>query len=135
MAYEFAVEAFTIYEESISESRSQFQAIVLIIGTLQTSRVFSRDNYDTLITKAALHGAKLLKKGQQATAVALASHLWWQIEVIGREGKADKVSLLTHSRGVRCTDLLRCRNRIEMGNEYWNVFKNHFESPRPQSTS
>lgn len=36
------------------------------------------DNYDTLITKAALHGAKLLKKPHQALAVNLASHLWWQ---------------------------------------------------------
>lgn len=95
MAYEFAVQAFTIYEESISESRSQLQAITLIIGTLQGARVFGVDNYDTLITKAALHGAKLLKKGQQATAVALASHLWWQTDqVSGREGLADKVRVL-----------------------------------------
>lgn len=36
------------------------------------------DNYDTLITKAALHGAKLLKKPHQATAVHLASHMFWQ---------------------------------------------------------
>lgn len=93
LAYEFAVQAFTIYEESISESRAQLQAITLIIGTLQHTRVFGADNYDTLITKAALHGAKLLKKGQQATAVALASHLWWQTDVPGREGSAqDKVS-------------------------------------------
>lgn len=80
LAYEFAVQAFTIYEESISESRAQLQAIVLIISTLQAARVFGPDNYDTLITKAALHGAKLLKKSHQATAVALASHLWWQTE-------------------------------------------------------
>jgi len=40
--------------------------------------VFGVDNHDTLITKAALHGAKLLKKSHQASAVALASHLWWQ---------------------------------------------------------
>lgn len=40
--------------------------------------MFGVDNYDTLITKAALHGAKLLKKPHQATAVHLASHLWWQ---------------------------------------------------------
>ncbi|KAL8291290.1 hypothetical protein RQP46_002268 [Phenoliferia psychrophenolica] len=88
LAYEFAVQAFTIYEESISESRAQLQAITLIISALQTTRVFGTDNYDTLITKAALHGAKLLKKGQQATAVALASHLWWQTEVVGREEAA-----------------------------------------------
>jgi len=92
LAYEFAVQAFTIYEESISESRAQLQAIAAIIGALQVTRVFGDDNYDTLITKAALHGAKLLKKGQQATAVAMASHLWWQMDVPGREpGEDDKV--------------------------------------------
>jgi vacuolar protein sorting-associated protein 35 len=78
LTYELYVEAFTIYEESISESRAQLQAIALIIGTLQGARVFGVDNYDTLITKAALHGAKLLKKPHQASAVHLASHMWWQ---------------------------------------------------------
>ncbi|KAJ1020030.1 hypothetical protein NDA16_004310 [Ustilago loliicola] len=83
LAYEFYVQSFTIYEESISESRAQLHAIGLIISTLQTARVFGTDNYDTLITKAALHGAKLLKKPHQAAAVMMASHLWWQTEVPG----------------------------------------------------
>ena len=78
LTYDLYVQAFTVYEDSISESRAQLQAITLIIGTLQAARVFSEDNYDTLITKAALHGARLLKKPHQATAVNLASHLWWQ---------------------------------------------------------
>jgi len=78
LAYDFYVQAFSVYEDSISESRSQLQAITLIIGTLAAAKVFTLDNYDTLITKAALHGAKLLKKSHQATAVGLASHLWWQ---------------------------------------------------------
>lgn len=78
LTYDFYVQAFTVYEESISESRGQLQAITLIIGTLQGAKVFSMDNYDTLVTKAALHGAKLLKKPHQAIAVGLASHLWWQ---------------------------------------------------------
>lgn len=77
IAYEFFVEAFTIYEESISESKAQFQAITCIVGALQQVRVFSADNYDTLITKAALHSAKLLKKPDQCRAVYLSSHLWW----------------------------------------------------------
>ncbi|QRV76950.1 vacuolar protein sorting-associated protein 35 [Ceratobasidium sp. AG-Ba] len=81
LAYEFYVQAFTVYEDSISESRAQLQAIGLIIGTLQGARVFGEDNYDTLITKAAVHGAKLLKKPHQATAVMLASHMWWQTDV------------------------------------------------------
>lgn len=78
LAYDFYVQAFSVYEDSISESRAQLQAITLIIGTLASAKVFNVDNFDTLITKAALHGAKLLKKSHQATAVGLASHLWWQ---------------------------------------------------------
>ena len=90
LTYEFFVQAFVIYEESISESRAQLQAIVGIISGLQASRVFGNDNYDTLITKAALHGSKLLKKGHQATAVLAASHMWWQGEIVGR-GEETKV--------------------------------------------
>ncbi|GAA5990386.1 hypothetical protein JCM10908_007348 [Rhodotorula pacifica] len=103
LAYEFAVQAFTIYEESISESKAQLQAITAIIGALQVTRVFGEDNYDTLITKAALHGAKLLKKGQQATAVALASHLWWQMELPGRDASDnDKPPFRDGKRVLEC---------------------------------
>ncbi|KAG8758426.1 Vacuolar protein sorting-associated protein 35 [Serendipita sp. 396] len=79
LTYEFYVQAFTVYEDSINDSRAQLQAITLIINTLQGAKGFSLDNYDVLITKAALHGAKLLKKPHQSTAVNLASHMWWQI--------------------------------------------------------
>lgn len=85
LTYEFYVQAFVIYEESISDSRAQLQAITSIISALQTSRAFGSDNYTTLITKAALHGSKLLKKSHQATAVLAASHMWWQGEVPGKD--------------------------------------------------
>jgi len=78
LTYDLYVEAFTVYEESISESArataSDYAHHRHATG-LEGVRV---DNYDTLITKAALHGAKLLKKPHQASAVHLASHLWWQ---------------------------------------------------------
>lgn len=89
LTYDLYVQAFTVYEDNISESRAQLQAITLIIGTLASAKVFGVDNYDTLITKAALHGAKLLKKSHQATAVGLASHLWWQEPALGRDGEGD----------------------------------------------
>ncbi|RMZ77968.1 hypothetical protein DV738_g4157, partial [Chaetothyriales sp. CBS 135597] len=85
LAYEFFAQAFTIYEDSISDSRAQFQAVCIIAGALQTTRGFGKENYDTLITKAALHGSKLLKKPDQCRAVYLASHLWWAIEIPGKE--------------------------------------------------
>lgn len=83
-AYEYFAQAFTIYEDSISDSRAQFQAVCIIAGALQQTRNFGKENYDTLITKTALHGSKLLKKPDQCRAVYLASHLWWAIEVPGR---------------------------------------------------
>ncbi|KAF7304622.1 Vacuolar protein sorting-associated protein 35 [Mycena kentingensis (nom. inval.)] len=78
LTYDLYVQAFSVYEDNISESRAQLQAITLVIGTLEGAKVFGDDNYDTLITKAVLHAAKLLKKSHQSTAVGLASHLWWQ---------------------------------------------------------
>ena len=97
IAYEFYAQAFTIYEEAISDSRAQFQAVCIIAGGLHMSRNFSRDNYDTLITKCALHGSKLLKKPDQCRAVYLASHLWWATEIRARnEEDAKDVSIPAH---------------------------------------
>ncbi|KAI8988921.1 vacuolar protein sorting-associated protein 35 [Pilobolus umbonatus] len=89
IAYEFFVEAFTIYEEAISESKAQYQAITCIIGALQQTRVFGADNYDTLITKAALHSSKLLKKPDQCRGVYLSSHLWWATDFQPSDELAD----------------------------------------------
>ncbi|PLB52986.1 vacuolar protein sorting-associated protein 35 [Aspergillus steynii IBT 23096] len=90
-SYEFFAQAFTIYEDSISDSRAQFQAVCIIAGALHGSRGFSKENYDTLITKAALHGSKLLKKPDQCRAVYLASHLWWVVENPQREEDAQNL--------------------------------------------
>ncbi|KAI8096910.1 vacuolar protein sorting-associated protein 35 [Halteromyces radiatus] len=101
IAYEFFVEAFSIYEESISESKAQYQAITCIIGALQQTRVFSADNYDTLITKAALHSAKLLKKPDQCRALYLASHLWWNVDQ-GNEEETGKPIFKEGKRALEC---------------------------------
>jgi vacuolar protein sorting-associated protein 35 len=101
-SYEFFAEAFTIYEEAISDSRAQYQALCIIAGALQSTQNFSTDNYDTLVSKCALYGSKLLKKPDQCRAVYLASHLWW------REGKAefrdDKRVLECLQRALRVAD-------------------------------
>lgn len=91
-SYEFFAQAFTIYEDAISDSRAQFQAVCIIAGALSRTRGFSKENYDTLITKAALHGSKLLKKPDQCRAVYLASHLWWLVEDAQREEDPKNVS-------------------------------------------
>ncbi|RKO90980.1 vacuolar protein sorting-associated protein 35 [Blyttiomyces helicus] len=85
LSYEFFVQAFTIYEESINESKSQFAAITLIIGTLHPTTVFGHENYETLVSKAAVHCSRLLKRVDQCRAVTLVSHLFWTDEARTRE--------------------------------------------------
>ena len=148
LTYDFYVQAFSVYEESISESRAQLQAITLIIGTLQGAKVFSEDNYDTLITKAALHGARLLKKPHQAMAVNLASHLWWQ-EVSPDEEAPSKeaestavakpkedgldrpkaVSLSRIMRVVRQAQCGPCSIHTRTANACWSVSRRRSASP------
>jgi vacuolar protein sorting-associated protein 35 len=95
VSYEFFAQAFTIYEEAISDSRAQFQAVCVIAGALHETRNFSKENYDTLITKCALHGSKLLKKPDQCRAVYLASHLWWAVPIVAKGEEDEKgVSLI-----------------------------------------
>lgn len=94
LAYEFYVQSFSVYEESISDSRAQLQAITTITGALQGAKVFTKDSYDTLSTKAALHAAKLLKKPHQSMAVQVASHLWWQQPRDGREGSSPETTVI-----------------------------------------
>lgn len=83
-SYEFYAQAFTIYEEAISDSRSQYQAICIFAGALQSSRNFSKESYDTLVSKCALYGSKLLKRPDQCRAVYMCSHLWWATEIQAR---------------------------------------------------
>ncbi|KAL8738271.1 MAG: hypothetical protein Q9181_000906 [Wetmoreana brouardii] len=99
VAYEFFAQAFTIYEEAISDSRAQFQAVCVIAGALHVTRGFSKENYDTLITKCALHGSKLLKKPDQCRAVYLASHLWWAVEIPAK-GEEDSKNLYRDGKRV-----------------------------------
>ncbi|KAI1267109.1 vacuolar protein sorting-associated protein 35 [Xylariaceae sp. FL1019] len=85
VAYEYFAQAFTVYEEAISDSKAQFQAVCVIASALHQTRNFGKENYDTLITKCALHGSKLLRKPDQCRAVYLASHLWWATPIAATE--------------------------------------------------
>ncbi|KAI9851019.1 MAG: Vacuolar protein sorting-associated protein 35 [Thelocarpon superellum] len=102
VSYEFFAQAFTIYEEAISDSRAQFQAVCVIAGALHSTRAFGKENYDTLITKCALHGSKLLKKPDQCRAVYLASHLWWAVEIPGRGDEDSKTLYRDGKRVLEC---------------------------------
>ncbi|KAG4418588.1 hypothetical protein IFR04_008299 [Cadophora malorum] len=111
VSYEFFAQAFTIYEEAISDSRAQFQAVCIIAGALHELRNFGRENYDTLITKCALHGSKLLKKPDQCRAVYLASHLWWAVPIVAK-GETEDDEKKLYRDGKRVLECLQRALRV-----------------------
>ncbi|KAK5109043.1 hypothetical protein LTR62_007591 [Meristemomyces frigidus] len=113
ISYEFFAQAFTIYEEAVSDSRGQFQAVCVIAGALsQCGAAFGRENYDTLITKCALHGSKLLKKPDQCRAVYLASHLWWAVEKAERPAEEEGENKELYRDGKRVLECLQRALRV-----------------------
>lgn len=47
-------QAFSLYEDEISDSKAQLAAITLIVGTLEQISCFSEENSDPLRTQCAL---------------------------------------------------------------------------------
>lgn len=71
------LQAFSLYEDEISDSKAQLVAITLIIGTLEQMSCFGEENHEPLKTQCALAASKLLKKPDQCRGVAVCSHLFW----------------------------------------------------------
>lgn len=77
IAYEFVSQAFSLYEDEISDSKAQLAAITLIIATVEQMSCFSEENHEPLRTQCALAASKLLKKPDQCRGVSVCSHLFW----------------------------------------------------------
>jgi len=98
VAYEFLTQAFSIYEEEISDSKAQLSAITLVMGTLEQMSCFGEENQEPLLTQCALAASKLLKKPDQCRGVAVSAHLFWS-------GKSPKGGELNDAK--RVTDCLK----------------------------
>ena len=79
VVYEFFCQAFTTYEEEISDSRQQFATLSMCIGTLRSLPPggLEADNYDTLAKKCTGMANKLMKKQDSCKGLYLCSHLFW----------------------------------------------------------
>ncbi|KAL8301509.1 hypothetical protein RB593_000357 [Gaeumannomyces tritici] len=102
VAYEFFAQAFTVYEEAVSDSKAQFQAVCVLASSLHQTRNFGKENYDTLITKCAQHASKLLRKPDQCRAVYLASHLWWATPIAANDEGEDAELYRDGKRVLEC---------------------------------
>ena len=83
-------QAFSIYEDEISDSRAQFAAVSLLVSTVERCRCFSEDNHAPLRTQCAHAASRLLKKPDQSRAVAHVAHLFWSGQTT--EGNGEPVS-------------------------------------------
>lgn len=75
--YDFLEQAFSIYEEQITESKTQYSSLMGIANTLQSTRSLDEEQFNTLALRTAQFGGKLLRRVDQARAIVCASHLWW----------------------------------------------------------
>lgn len=80
-------QAFSLYEDEISDSKAQLAAITLIIGTFERTRCFSEENHEPLRTQCALAASKLLKKPDQCRAVSICAHLFWSSRNTDKSGE------------------------------------------------
>lgn len=79
ISYEFLCQAFALYDEQISDGKSQFRCITAMTGTLLASRSLSNEDYESLTTKTAQYSARVLRKSDQCQLVALCSHLFYPV--------------------------------------------------------
>ena len=84
VSYEFISTAVSIYEEELSDSKSQVAALSLIIGTVREMKCFCEENHATL--RKQLASAKLLKKTDQSRVLCLVTHLFWSAETTESNG-------------------------------------------------
>ncbi|KAG8195012.1 hypothetical protein JTE90_008184 [Oedothorax gibbosus] len=87
VAYEFVSQAFSLYEDEISDSKAQLAAITLIIASVEQMSCFSADNHEPLRTQCALATSKLLKKPDQCRGVSVCSHLFWSGKNLATKGE------------------------------------------------
>ena len=87
ISYEFFEQAFTLFEESIPDSKQEVRALQSIVGTLHKCRIFQRENREALVHKATSYCSKLVKRMDQCLAVLACAHLHWQ-----EDEKMDKIS-------------------------------------------
>lgn len=62
-------QAFTLFEEEITETEAKVAALNLIVSTLYSLTCFGAENFDTLSANAIGYSGKLLKKNLQAEAI------------------------------------------------------------------
>ena len=139
------VQAFTLYEEEVTDSRAQQAAITFIIVTLEQLSSLGEENHETLRSNCAMSYLRLLKKPVQCRSVATCAHVFWLghftqedrevIEVITlnmnvkffAEGFMNFLVCVLLSDLVACTKCASCSHlsvcSVRSQREFWSVWR------------
>lgn len=98
VTYEYMSQAFTLFEEEISDSKAQLAAAVLLFATFERLTCFGNENHDPMRSQCALAAAKLLKKPDQCRAVTICAHMFWS----GKERESGGQELHDGKRVAEC---------------------------------
>ncbi len=128
VAYDFMTQAFSLYEDEISDSKAQLAAITLIISTFEQMTCFGEENAEPLRTNCALAASKLLKKADQCRGVVTCASLFWSGKKDGVEMKDEKRTLECLKKGARiasqCLDVnVQVQLYVELLNSYLYYFE------------
>ncbi|XP_037941563.1 vacuolar protein sorting-associated protein 35-like [Teleopsis dalmanni] len=128
VAYDFMTQAFSLYEDEISDSKAQLAAITLIMSTFEQMSCFGEENAEPLRTNCALAAAKLLKKPDQCRGVVACAALFWSGKQNGEEMRDEKRTLDCLKKGARiasqCLDTgVQVQLYVELLNHYLFYFE------------
>ncbi|XP_014098973.2 vacuolar protein sorting-associated protein 35 isoform X1 [Bactrocera oleae] len=128
VAYEFMTQAFSLYEDEISDSKAQLAAIMLIMSTFEQMSCFSEENAEPLRTNCALAASKLLKKPDQCRGVVACAALFWSGKKNAGEMRDEKRTLECLKKGARiiahCLDVgVQVQLYVELLNHYLFYFE------------
>ncbi|KAJ3024827.1 UNVERIFIED_CONTAM: Vacuolar protein sorting-associated protein 35 [Siphonaria sp. JEL0065] len=92
--YEFIVNALTLYEDAVTDSRAQVTTLKLIMGSLSCINILGAENYETLVNKLYGYCSRLMKKADQSRTLISISQLFWERE---KDGLGVKVGVYAQS--------------------------------------
>jgi vacuolar protein sorting-associated protein 35 len=135
VAYDFMTQAFSIYEDEISDSKAQLAAITLIISTVEQMTCFGEENAEPLRTNCALAASKLLKKADQCRGVVTCASLFWSGKKDNEEMRDEKRTLECLKKGAKIVQqCLDVNVQVQLYVELLNSYLYYFERGNSQIT-
>uniref|UniRef100_A0A0N4ZA51 Vacuolar protein sorting-associated protein 35 n=1 Tax=Parastrongyloides trichosuri TaxID=131310 RepID=A0A0N4ZA51_PARTI len=81
VVYELITKAFSLFEEDISDSKEQQDALYLLIGTIGHISCLSEENHAPLRNQCFLAVNKMLRKPDQAKMICSVASLYWEAKI------------------------------------------------------